>query len=643
MKNRTLAGHIIRNVLLFCTGLFLVAFSVYYLFTRNTIRKTARENAVFLASNTVSRIEKVLGPSEEIPELVARMLESAFLTRDSLIPFLKSILKDNKNIFGSAIAYEPGFFPDKGLYYAPYVFQGGDSINDTMLGDEDYEYFYMDWYQVPKMTNSPYWSEPYFDEGGGNALMTTYSVPFYTYREGKRLFSGIVTVDISLDWLTEIMSGVRIFNTGYAFLISRNGVIITHPNKKYIMNESIFSIAKENDQPGMRKIGRDMIQGKSNFESADFKSKWHAGKLWINYTGLPSSHWSIGVIYPENEMFAALKRINLTLIFLILAGLSFLAVFIVRIINTLTDPLKHFAASARLIAAGDFNVKLPEINTRDEMMELYNSFSFMQKELSEYIINLKDTTAAKEKIESELRIAKEIQMAMIPHIFPPFPDLPQVDVFAILKSAKEVGGDLYDFFVIDGNKFCFAIGDVSGKGVPASLYMAVTRTLVRSISDKEFSPSAIVSTLNKSLSSNNDSSMFVTFFLGVLDLETGSLTYCNAGHNPPVIIRCTGEVFMFEKTTFVPVGLFEEFTYGESSVEFRKGDKIFLYTDGVSEAENSDNKLFGEDSLLNVIERNTSAAPRELIQTMEKELSIHVCGYTQSDDITMMTIVYNGL
>ncbi|HEY5511117.1 MAG TPA: SpoIIE family protein phosphatase [Prolixibacteraceae bacterium] len=641
MKKRTLAAHIIRSVLLFCIGIFAVIFSIYYYYTRETIKETTRENAIFLANNTVSQIEQVLNPIEKIPEIIARMMESSFLTEDSLIPFLKSVLRNNKTIYASAIAYEPSYFPEKGLYYAPYVFRQGDSISITSLGGENYEYFFMDWYQIPKMTQSPYWSEPYFDEGGANILMTTYSIPFYTYKKGVRNFSGVVTIDVSLEFLIQIMSNVKILETGYAFLISRNGVIITHPNKKYVMNESIFSIAKENNQPGMRDVGRKMVQGQSNFASADFKSKYKAGKLFINYKSLPSSHWSIGVIYPQSEMLASLRKINIILLFLVFFGLTLLSVFIIRIINKITDPLKHLAGSARLIAAGNFNVKLPEIKTRDEMEELCDSFIYMQKELAEYIVTLKDTTSAKEKIESELRIAREIQMAMIPHIFPPFPDLPQIDVFAVLKSAKEVGGDLYDFFVIDGDKFCFAIGDVSGKGVPASLFMAVTRTLVRSISDKEISPAVIVSSLNKSLSDNNESSMFVTFFLGVLDLGTGLLHYCNAGHNPPVIIRGKGEVVMFEKTKFIPVGLFEDFEYREFSLQLEDGDKIFLYTDGVSEAENVDNKLFGDDHLLNIVRQNSTASPRELIHKMEEEIAIHVNGFTQSDDITMMTIVYN--
>lgn len=642
MKKTTLSRHIIRNVLLFCIGLFLVIFSVYYYFSRNTIRDNTRENAVFLAKDIINRIERVLTPAEKNPEIIAKMLESSFLSKDSLIPFLKSMMGVNKNVYGSIIAYEPDYFPQYGKYFAPYVYRQGDSICSSILGDKNYEYFYMDWYQIPKITNAPYWSEPYFDEGGGNVLMTTYSVPFYTYKNGERVFSGVTTVDISLEWLTTIMSQAKILNTGYAFLLSRNGVIISHPNKEYVMNESIFSIARENNQPAMRETGRNMIHGKSNFESAGFLSKWKSGKLWINYAPLLSSNWSIGVIYPDDEMFASLHKMNLILIVLIIFGLSLLSFVIYKIVSNLTSPLKDFAESARLIAEGNFNVRLPEIKTEDEMKELHNSFSYMQKELGDYMITLKDTTAAKEKIESELRIAKEIQMSMIPHIFPPFPDLPQIDVFAVLKSAKEVGGDLYDFFVIDGNKFCFAIGDVSGKGVPASLFMAVTRTLVRSISDKEFSPSVIVSSLNKSISQNNESSMFVTFFMGVLDLSNGNLKYTNAGHNPPVIIKENKVAVMFEKTKYIPVGLFEDFEYEESSIQLESGDKIFLYTDGVSEAENNEHKLFGDTTIMDIINLNISATPRELIGKMEEEISAHVNGFAQSDDITMMAIVYNG-
>jgi len=266
----------------------------------------------------------------------------------------------------------------------------------------------------------------------------------------------------------------------------------------------------------------------------------------------------------------------------------------------------------------------------------------MQKELATHIENLRETTAAKEKIESELRIARDIQLSMIPHSFPPFPNLPQIDLFATLKSAREVGGDLYDFFLADNDQFYFAVGDVSGKGVPASLFMAMTRTLLRTISDREGEPEKILEALNKSLASNNESSMFVTFFLGILDMNTGVMRYANAGHNPPVLIRKQKDVEEFETATGIPLGLFEDYEYTSESKQLHPGDKIFAYTDGLSEAENAKYELFELENVMAELRGSSDRDPRTLIAAMETALQNHVKGHLQSDDITMMAVHYKG-
>lgn len=637
MKKNTLSFRLICHIVLFCAALFVISFSIYYYFTRNTIRQTTRENAIHIASNTVNSIEQILKPAEKIPLNLSWMLTSGLLPKDSLLSFLKEVVQHNENIYGSIIAYEPDFFPEQGRYFAPYAYNTGDSIGSSVLGDQTYEYFYMDWYQIPKMTDAPYWSEPYYDEGGANILMATYSVPFYTQINGNKMFAGVVTIDISLDWLTRIVSEVKILDSGYAYVLSRNGVFITHPDPDYIMNQSIFSIAEEQNQPELRTIGRAMLQGTSQLVSNDLKGR---GKTWTYFTPFPSNHWTLGVVFPDREMYSSLHKMNLLLVLVVVAGLILLAFYSIHIIENLTRPLKQFAQSARLVATGKFDTTLPIITTKDEMKELYDSFSFMQKELAEYIINLQDTTTAKEKIESELRIAREIQMGMIPHIFPPFPNLPHIDLFAILKPAKEVGGDLYDFFVLN-DKLCFAIGDVSGKGVPASLFMAVTRTLLRSVADKETSPARIVQSLNASLSSNNESSMFVTFFLGMLDINSGALQYSNAGHNPPAIIRKEGTINLFEQTQNPPVGIFEEAVYTEATTHLFRGDKLFLYTDGVSEAENAQHDLFGDDQMIQILREHASESPKEVILRMEELIAGHVQEFAQSDDITMMCIAFN--
>lgn len=639
MKKHSLAYKIISRILFFCIGLGLVIFSIYYYYTRSTIQKTTRENAIYLADNTINSIEEYIKPAEMIPENLAWMMETGSIRKDSIYSFLAKLVKHNPAIYASAIAFEPYLLSKDEKFNSPYAYRNGDQIETTQLGSENYNYFIMDWYQIPAMLKTPYWSEPYYDDGGGMTLMSTYSVPFYLNKDGQRIFGGIITIDISLEKLTNIVNSVKIFETGYAFLISRNGMFVTHPNHSFIMNETIFTLAKEVNVPELREIGRSMIKGQSNLSSINLSDK---GKVWIYHTQLPSTKWSLGVVYPHNEMYSSLHKLNFLILLLSLFGLGLLLFFTVKIINQLISPLTKFAKSARVIAEGNFNTELPQIETNDEMKELHDSFEFMQKELSNYIVNLKETTSAKEKIESELRIAKEIQMGMIPHIFPPFPDMPEIDLFASLESAKEVGGDLYDFFIVDKNKLCFAIGDVSGKGIPASLFMAVTRTLLRSVADKNKSTAEIVSSINKTLSFNNESNMFVTFFLGILDVSNGELKYCNAGHNPPVLIKNKQDADYFKITKAIPVGLFEDFAYVEESMKIEVGDQMFLYTDGLTEAEDATNKLFGDDQLLEVIRKNAECTPQLLVKETMKAVSLHVNGYIQSDDLTMMSIIYNG-
>lgn len=639
LKKNSLSFRIIIRVLLITATLFVLILTLYYFYARNSIQKTTREYAIQLAGNIVGKVEGELKPLEKIPQMVSASIGMGFFHEDSLISILETIVARNPSVYGGCIAFEPHYFPAKGKYFMPYVFRSNGDIKSSFLGSADYQYFYMDWYQIPKMLDMPYWSEPYFDEGGGNILMTTYSHPIYVLRDGEPAFIGVATIDVALEKLTDYISEVKIFETGYAFMITRNGVAVTHPDKSQIMNKSIFSNAEEWNAPVLREIGRELMRGKSNFRSYIIPGQ---EKRWIYYTHLSSLRWSIAVVYPDAEMFASLRQMNLLLVVLIVVGLLIISLITTGIVKRLAAPLGHFADSARQIAQGDFDVELPKTLNSIEMQELNSAFSHMQNQLAVYIEDLKATTTAKEKIESELRIARDIQMSMIPHTFPPFPDLPQVDLYAMLKSAREVGGDLYDFFVLDNNKFCFAIGDVSGKGVPASLFMAVTRTLLRSIADKFKAPADIMNVLNKSLSLNNESCMFVTFFLGILDIKTGRLSYANAGHNPPLHIKVNGDVVFMDMGTSIPLGLMGDYAYSESTIQLLKGEKIYCYTDGISEAENAKQILFGEQKIQEVITENYAADPKGIINKVAESLEKHVDGYEQSDDITMMTINFNG-
>ena len=272
---------------------------------------------------------------------------------------------------------------------------------------------------------------------------------------------------------------------------------------------------------------------------------------------------------------------------------------------------------------------------------LYDSFHHMQHSLADYMDELARTTANKERIESELRIASDIQMGMIPKIFPPFPDRKDIDLYATLTPAKEVGGDLYDFFVED-DRLYFTVGDVSGKGVPASLLMAVTRSLFRTMAPHFKVPADIVAALNDALSDSNESNMFVTLFLGVLNLKDGTLRYCNAGHNAPVRFGGTdsGDPAFIPVNPNLALGLFKGFPYLEQEMRLEAGTSLLLYTDGVTEAEDLTQQLFSDERLLNLLARECGSRPARVVEHLMQAIRTHTAEAEQNDDITILCLSY---
>ena len=323
-----------------------------------------------------------------------------------------------------------------------------------------------------------------------------------------------------------------------------------------------------------------------------------------------------------------------TIVFIV--GLTSLFVFCTWAIYQMVKPLKEFTDSVVSIAEGNLDTPLPDIHSEDELKQLRDSFEYMQHSLKQHISDLQATTASKERLQSELKIAHDIQMGMIPTTFPQRQDL---DLFASMTPAKEVGGDLYDF-IIEGDELFFIIGDVAGKGVPASLYMAVTRTLFRNLAGNYQSAANIVREMNHAIASTNDSYVFVTVFVGVLDMKTHYLTYCNAAHNAPVMITTEGECSLLEVETNLPIGVEDRYNYNEQQVDFPSGSALLLYTDGLTEAmyfsNDGSRKLFGEQRVLHDVEKNSKASAIEVIDFLKQHVSVFADGTEQSDDLTML-------
>lgn len=266
----------------------------------------------------------------------------------------------------------------------------------------------------------------------------------------------------------------------------------------------------------------------------------------------------------------------------------------------------------------------------------------MEKSLRQYIMDLRETTAAKERIESELSIARDIQMSILPKLFPAFPDRPEFDVYATVKPAREVGGDFYDFFFLDDSHLFFALGDVSGKGIPASLFMAVTTAFLRATAVRGASPEDVLARVNTKLCVGNDTCMFVTVFCGILNIRTGETFCADAGHNPPLLIPESGDVEFVHAPKSAALGVFEEMIYRNYRFTLKPGDKLFLYTDGVTEATDVKQELYSEERLRADLVELRDRSPEEIIQQMLARIDDFARGAPQADDITMLVLEYTG-
>ena len=337
----------------------------------------------------------------------------------------------------------------------------------------------------------------------------------------------------------------------------------------------------------------------------------------------------------ENGIMHAIaaRRLSLALTMVSLISLIVLTGQLRRLIHKLIDPLTAFTQVADEVAKGNLQATLPEIKSRDEMQQLRHSFSIMQQSLSEQMEELKQVNAAKGRIEGELQAACNIQQSMLPKAYLPDAYSHCLDICGQLISAKDVGGDLYDFFVSNGKLF-FCIGDVSGKGVPAALVMAMTLSQFRNVARYEGNIRQIIQSLNATRCEGNDTLMFVTFFAGVLDLETGLLQYCNAGHNKPFIMN--GSISELPAKPDLPLGVSDDAVYAVREYTLQSDSTLFLYTDGLTEAMTARREQFGRERLQNTLRKG--AGCRELIEEMTLAVRQFVGDAPQSDDLTMLAI-----
>ncbi len=363
--------------------IFALILAYNYSYSRKLILAEAEKNARNMTLAVARQIEQEFRAAEKEPANLACFLETVPCDGETLNRLISRLVKENPEIYGSAVAFEPFEFDSKAFYYSAYCFRSKGEIAFAQLGSGDYDYFRYDWYCIPKSLSAPAWSEPYFDEGGADILMATYSYPLFdaSAGESRERFRGVVTADISLDWLTKLISSISVARSGYCFLISGNGSFVSHPRRELIMRQSVFSLAEEAGNDRLRSAGRDMIRNDSGF--LDIGTSLMNSDSFVAYARIPSTGWSLGAVFPRDELFAELARLHKETFTLALIGIGLLILVSHLVARSIARPLRSMAAASDKVADGNLDVDLSHIRSTDEVGRLAEAFTRMTSGLKE--------------------------------------------------------------------------------------------------------------------------------------------------------------------------------------------------------------------------------------------------------------------
>lgn len=562
---------------------------------------------------------------------------------DSIYALFREFLETNPSIQGVNLAYAKGQMPGHADGCCPYVMHTATGfISQDLYLKKDY--FNHEWYKVPYTTRRPYWTRPFRETNG--TLICSYCMPV-TDRHGN--VTKVLILDVSLDRLTDNLQHIRPYPHSIITIIDDGGTFIAHPNHSYILNESVHTLMQKSSYEPNREILQSIKSGKrgnGNYRDND-------GKVYVYHAPIGYAGWTAILEVPHRDVGRGMDHLVIVIIVLMLVGVIALGLVCHIVISRLANPLEQFALAARQISHGDFNISLPVVRQRNELYDLRSALTTMRTSLDRYIKRLTESTNRHAQIENELATARRIQMAMVPDAMAANALPHQIDICGRLIPARAVDGDLYDYLQV-GDSLYFCIGDVSGKGIPASLVMAITRTLFRNLARKAPSTAEIANNLNSALVDGNDEMMFVTMLIGRIDISTHRLTLCNCGHNHPVVnaviedadtmqLAVDGQPrYLDNMPTNLPIGIQTDYQYTEVSMTVEPGTELILYTDGITEAENTSHDLFGEERLIKSVQHlpfmhTTSQSVGQIIN----DVNAYTIGAEQSDDITVLSVMIN--
>jgi sigma-B regulation protein RsbU (phosphoserine phosphatase) len=553
-------------------------------------------------------------------------------TEDQIVKILRQNISKKPGIFGMCMAYDAGKYEPGRQFFAPYVYRdpSGKGLIATRIepATGGYDYLQREWFTLPKRLKKAVWGEPYFDEGAGNVMMCTYSVPFY--REGK--FTGVATADVSVEKIRQELAKIQI-DGGYCSIVSATGRFISHPDEKLVMKESLFSLAKQYNDSEFEKLGKEIIAGKQGTRRI-FDPRTQED-VWVAYAPIQTTGWSLLAVMEEDEVMEPVYHRLMRELGILVTGLIVIIGIIVFVSVHITRPIGKLTRGTKELAEGNLDVQVEGVSSHDEIGQLAGTFNKMVSDLKANVDARVREESARKAVEGELKVARGIQASLLPRIFPPFPDRREFTLHAVNEPAKFMAGDFFDFFFINEETLAVVMADVSGKGVPAAMFMAVARTAIRSFTGPGQTPAEILKHVNDVMVRDNDNMMFVTVFYGFYNIRSGEFVYVNAGHNPPYVLRREGKLDTLQPTGPI-LSVLEDATYTNDQTRLEPGEVLVLFTDGVTEADR-DGDLYGEERfeklLGSIADRSVEKICQDIIDAV-----VDYGGKELRDDVTVLAL-----
>jgi len=593
-------------------------------------------------TTTVSAGAQAIAARTGAVESTARMVAATLGRHLDDSEFIEVLLADtvlsHPDIEGMTAAFEPGAVSGYGGDYAPFFRQqGNQSTRRDLATDGGGSYRDAPWYRHALDCAAGCWGK-IFRSKSRNALIINFGVPI---RRADGRVVGVLNADVPQQWLQGVVDSIRLGEASRAWMLDEAGIYLAYPTPENITT-SVFEFADKSGLPQLAEVARHMIAHETG--STDYFSPLLQEPARAFYSPIPGSSWSMTIVVPHDTFVARAQSVFLRAIAIGEAALTVLGLLVWLAVRRLLAPLGQLVDKADHVARGELDFKLKPPKRLDEVGLLTQSFIDMRDELKQHIADLTDATAQRERLQSELDIAHHIQASMLPPDHHVRGGRGGFELRALLRPAKTVGGDLYAWFMSGEQRLCFLIGDVSDKGIPAALFMARTITIAQATAEADATqaphPDDLLRKLNADLCRGNDNCMFVTMLCCVLDLESGALTLASAGHDAPLRVDSNGAMTIAAETGG-PLGLDENMAFPCTHARLAAGDRLVLYTDGVTEARDNDAALFGEQRLHDVLVAHKDAPPDALVNAIADAVDAFASGAAPADDLTLLVLSWN--